>query len=104
MEGPQISEVLKALNHTTRRDILIFLAEREKETSFSVLMEVLEFSNSTSGQFSYHLKLLTSSNLILKTPEYKYLVTDLGKRAYALMSMVNTEEDETVGQKIISSY
>ena len=104
MDTPQIDEVLQSLNHSTRRVILLILAKTDKETAFTELMDNLDLKNSSSGQFSYHLKMLSSSNLIQKTFDNKYAITDLGKTAYALMSMVNTEEDVTIGNKIINSY
>ena len=101
---PQIKEVLKALNHAIRRDILLYLKDLNRETSFSELMDYLENDTKVSGQFSYHLKLLQQSNLLAKVND-KYSITPLGIRAISMLDLVNIEDSkDTMVDKISNSY
>ena len=105
-ENPEIKEVLKALNHAKRRDILIYLKDLERGTSFSELMEYLDIDSKTSSQFSYHLKLLLTAKLIEKnTISDKYSISNLGVKACSMLDMVDTtEKNESIVQKISLSY
>lgn len=103
-DNPQIKEVLKALNHTKRRDILVYLKDLERPTAFSELMEYLSIDSKTSGQFSYHLKLLLKAHLIEKEGD-KYRISVLGVKACSMLDMVDTtEKEESLVQKIANSY
>lgn len=103
-DNPQIKEVLKALNHTKRRDILVYLKDLERATAFSELMDYLSIDSKTSGQFSYHLKLLLKAQLIEKEGE-KYKISALGIKACSMLDMVDiSEKQDSVVQKIASSY
>lgn len=101
---PQIKEVLKALNHTVRRDILLYLKNLNREVSFSELMDYLNIDAKTSGQFSYHLKMLQQSNLITKSNE-KYLITPLGVKATSMLDLVNiSDHNDSIVQTISNSF
>ncbi len=103
-DNPQIKEVLKALNHTKRRDILLYLKDLDRLTSFSELMEYLEIDPKTSGQFSYHLKLLVQAQLLVKENE-KYKISALGVKACSMLDLVDTSDHrDSVVQKIASSF
>lgn len=105
-DNPEIKEVLKALNHAKRRDILTYLKDLGRETSFSELMDYLQIDVKTSSQFSYHLKLLLTASLIVKSSTTeKYSISPLGLKACSMLDMVDTtEHDESLGQKISSSF
>ena len=103
-DNPQIKEVLKALNHTRRRDILVYLKDLERSTTFSELMDYLIIDSKTSGQFSYHLKLLVTAQLIIKEND-KYKISPLGIKACSMLDMVDlSEKQDSVVQKIANSY
>ena len=104
IDSPQIKEVLKALNHVKRRDILIYLKDLSRLTSFSELMDYLGIDPKTSGQFSYHLKLLLNAQLITKEDD-KYRISSLGVKACSMLDLVDTSEhQESIVQKIANSY
>ena len=103
-DNPQIKEVLKALNHAKRRDILVYLKDLERGTGFSELMEYLEIDSKTSSQFSYHLKLLQTAKLIEKKDE-KYIISPLGIKACSMLDLVDTtEKNDSIVQRISNSY
>ena len=103
-DNPQIKEVLKALNHAKRRDILVYLKDLERGTGFSELMDYLDSDSNTSSQFSYHLKLLINARLIEKKIE-KYVISPLGLKACSMLDLVDTsEKDDSIVQKISNSY
>ena len=103
-DNPQIKEVLKALNHGKRRDMLVYLKDLERGTGFSELMDYLGIDSKTSSQFSYHLKLLLNARLIEKKDE-KYLISPLGLKACSMLDLVDTsEKDDSIVQKISNSY
>lgn len=103
-DNPQIKEVLKALNHAKRRDILLYLKDLERLTSFSELMDYLDIDPKTSGQFSYHLKLLVTAQLLVKEDE-KYKISPLGIKACSMLDLVDTSEhQDSVVQKISNSF
>lgn len=101
--NPEIKEVLKALNHGKRRDILLYLKDLGRETGFSELMDYLDVDPKTSGQFSYHIKLLVSAHLIQKQND-KYQITSLGLKACSMLDLVDISENESIVQKISNSY
>lgn len=103
--APQIKTVLKALNHTNRRDILIYLNDLRREVSFSELMDYLNIDSKSSSQFSYHLKLLLDASLLIKTNE-KYSISALGIKATSMLDLVDTAEPEnkSMAQKVSDSY
>ena len=105
-KSPEIKEVLKALNHVKRRDILLYLKDLGRETSFSDLMDYLQIDSNTSSQFSYHLKLLLTARLIEKSMQTdKYIISQLGLKACSMLDMVDTSEhNESIVQKISNSY
>lgn len=101
---PQIKEVLKALNHTLRREILLYLKGLNREASFSELMDYCKIDSKVSGQFSYHVKLLQQSNLISKTND-KYLITPLGVKATSMLDVTSLGNNEdSILQKISKSF
>lgn len=102
--NPEIGVVLKALNHSVRRDILVFLEEVGRKVSFTELMESMLYSPKTSGQFSYHLKLLLEPGLVGKTPSNLYFITPFGKKATALLSMVDDSAESSIPQNIFRVY
>ena len=103
-DNPQIKEVLKALNHAKRRDILLYLKDLGRDATFSELMDYLEIDTKISSQFSYHLKLLLQAGLIEKRNE-KYAITPLGLKATSMLDLVDTsEKTESIVQKISNSY
>jgi DNA-binding transcriptional ArsR family regulator len=104
--SPQINMVLKALNHSLRRDILLFLSDLNRPSSFSELLETMKLSSKASGQFSYHLKLLSDANLIEKdsSEDNKYLLTDLGVRATSMLDLVDSTSYQTLSQTISNAF
>ena len=102
-KSPDISSVLKALNHPVRREIILFLDKPGKIGSFSDLHEhVLRHTKST-GQFSYHLKLLLDAKIIEKKGD-RYNLTKFGERAAGMIQLIDLELDTSIAQKINSSY
>jgi DNA-binding transcriptional ArsR family regulator len=98
--------VLKALNHSLRRDILLFLSNLNRPSSFSELLETMKLSSKASGQFSYHLKLLTDANLIEKdsSEDNKYLLTNLGIRATSMLDLVDSSSESSLAQSITNAF
>ena len=67
-------------------------------------MDYLSIDPKTSGQFSYHLKLLVTSQLILKKEE-KYKISPLGVKACSMLDLVDkSEKKETIVHKISYSF
>ena len=104
LDSPEIKEVLKALNHIKRRDILLYLKDLSRLTGFSELMAYLDVDPKSSGQFSYHIKLLLTARLIEKENE-KYRISPLGLKACSMLDLVDiSEKNDSVVQKISTSY
>ena len=102
--GPEIKEVLKALNHGKRRDNLLYIKDLGRSCGFSELMDYLNEDSKSSGQFSYHIKLLVSAGLLLKQDE-RYQISSLGLKASSILDMVDTsEKTDTIVQKITQSF
>ena len=75
-----INDVLKALNHDLRRYMIQYLHEISRSTTFTNLLEQMNYETKNSGSFSYHLKLLLDAGLVSKTEENLYTLTSLGER------------------------
>ncbi|MCY3414551.1 MAG: helix-turn-helix transcriptional regulator [Candidatus Heimdallarchaeota archaeon] len=100
---PDISSVLKALNHELRREILLYLNEY-KRGSFTALHTHVEERTKSTGQFSYHLKMLIDAGIISKQDD-SYTLTQLGERATSMITMIDTEvRQPSIAQKISNSY
>ncbi len=70
----------KILKDSTRRKIILHLSSRGQLT-YMELMNLLEITN--TGKFNYHLKML--GNLIEKTDDGKYQLTERGQAASQLL-------------------
>lgn len=81
-----ITDVLKALNHEIRREIIRILHEKQ-------LVPYSEFLNQlnlpASSNVAYHLSLLTKTQLIEKDLDGKYSLTTLGRRSALLIDLAN---------------
>ena len=84
-----IEKLLRVLGKKIRIDILTKMNNKESLIPYSVLQkEVLEL-NQNSVNFSYHLKALENSNLIISSEE-GYFITSLGKKI--LKIIISMEE------------
>jgi len=85
-----LMEVLKALAHPTRLEILERLWE--EPLPFSWLMRRLGLDPvNDAGRFNHHLKVLLYAGLITREVELpRYCLTDLGQRVYALISTLKS--------------
>lgn len=86
----EISEVLKALNHEIRREIIRILDNKRDPVPYTVFMEELQLP--ASSNVAYHIQLLNESTLITKNAEGKYSLTTLGKRSALLIDLVAESE------------
>jgi len=82
----ELLDVLKALAHPTRLEILELLFE--EPLPFSWLMRRLGLDpRNDASSFNHHLKVLLYAGLLTKEVELpRYCLTDLGRRVYALIS------------------
>ena len=101
---PLINDVLKALNHELRRDILTYLREIGRAVSFTELLETMNYTPKTSGQFFYHLKLLLDPQLISKTNDNKYILTEIGERASLMLELVNDTSKPSLGNQLLNAF
>ncbi|MHA2366019.1 MAG: DUF7347 domain-containing protein [Candidatus Hodarchaeales archaeon] len=100
-----INDVLKALNHILRREILIYMQDISRGVTFTELLETMEYDSKSSGQFSYHLKLLLETQLIQKIDDNnKYLLTPLGNRATSMINLVDDTSNKTTVQNVINAF
>lgn len=79
-----ITDVLKALNHEIRREIIRILHERQM-VPYSVFLNQLNLP--ASSNVAYHLSLLTKTQLIEKDFDGKYSLTNLGRRSALLIDL-----------------
>ncbi|MHA2238777.1 MAG: ArsR/SmtB family transcription factor [Candidatus Hodarchaeales archaeon] len=80
-----INEVLKALNHEIRRKIIRFLHNSRNPIAYSDFLELLDLP--ASSNVAYHIMLLTKPNILIKTPEGKYTLSELGERVALLLDI-----------------
>jgi len=82
----RLMEVLKALAHPTRLEILQLLFEEPLPFSWLMRRIGLDPVNDASS-FNHHLKVLLYAGLLTKEVELpRYCLTDLGRHVYALIS------------------
>lgn len=81
MSGEQenVSKILSTLSHSLRREILLYLNEKE-ESSFTDLMNTLKID---TGKLSFHLRSLEP--FLERTPAGKYKLRKVGKNAVVLI-------------------
>ena len=83
MDSDKISKILekqlKALGQPIRIDILKKLSNNDKPLSFSMLQKEVFKTNPNSANFSHHLKLLRSTELISLLEE-GYSIPQIGKK------------------------
>jgi DNA-binding HxlR family transcriptional regulator len=89
--GSDVEElVFSSLSHRIRRMIILTLGERGKR-SFTELMEELGIDD--TGTLTFHLRKL--SGLITKTGDGYYTLTELGRRAYAILKSLRVSGEES---------
>ncbi|WP_455464037.1 DUF7347 domain-containing protein [Candidatus Hodarchaeum mangrovi] len=81
-----ITEVLKALNHDIRREIIRILHVNNNLVSYSEFLNSLNLP--ASSNVAYHLSLLGKAHLIGKDLEGRYSLTKLGRRAALMLDLV----------------
>ncbi|MHA2075582.1 MAG: DUF7347 domain-containing protein, partial [Candidatus Hodarchaeales archaeon] len=81
-----ITDVLKALNHEIRREIIRILHEKQL-VPYSEFLNRLDLP--ASSNVAYHLSLLTKTQLIEKDLDGKYSLTTLGRRSALLIDLAN---------------
>lgn len=81
-EESQVKDILKALGHQIRRDVIRVIDDNNGPTSFSYLLNTLDLP--TSSNIAYHLKILTNSKLIDKNHDGDYSLTKDGKKSMLL--------------------
>lgn len=80
----EITEVLKALNHEIRREIIRILHSKQL-VPYSEFLSQLDLP--ASSNVAYHLSLLNKAKLIKKDPDGKYFLSPLGKRSALLLDL-----------------
>ena len=80
-----INEVLKALNHNIRRNIIRILHRSPVPIAYSEFLEELNVPASSNA--AYHLLLLTKSNIVKKDSN-GYELTEIGDRVALLLDIV----------------
>ncbi|MFX1283144.1 MAG: hypothetical protein ACFFB5_05790 [Promethearchaeota archaeon] len=95
-----ITEVLKALNHEIRREIIRIL-HKKQTTPYSDFLERLNLP--ASSNVAYHLSLLSKAHLIKKDLEGKYLLTPLGRRSALLLDLA-TESKSSIFSEIYLGF
>ena len=79
-----ITEVLKALNHEIRREIIRILHNKD-QVPYSDFLSQLNLP--ASSNVAYHISLLNKAKLIEKGLEGKYFLTPLGRRSALLLDL-----------------
>ncbi len=93
-----IEEVaLQALGHRERRNILEIIASSRDGVLYSDILHELGIN---TGKLNYHLKLL--EGVIEKDDSRRYLLTDLGRKAYRLLKGLTEDLDEKSMQRFSS--
>ncbi|MFX0125922.1 MAG: ArsR/SmtB family transcription factor [Candidatus Hodarchaeota archaeon] len=82
-----ITDVLKALNHEIRREILRTLHDRREPVAYSVFLNLLDLP--ASSNVAYHLLLLSKARMVEKDQNGKYSLTHLGKRSALLLDLAS---------------
>ncbi|MDH5401294.1 MAG: helix-turn-helix domain-containing protein [Candidatus Heimdallarchaeota archaeon] len=103
VSSPNINSVLKALNHPLRRELILHLYRKRQGSSFSTLHEIATHQTKSTGQFSYHLKLLLDAQIITKSDDI-YFISEFGEKASNMIQFIDLEFDRSVSQKISSSF
>ncbi|MFX0013315.1 MAG: ArsR/SmtB family transcription factor [Promethearchaeota archaeon] len=103
-ENPGISKILKAINSTSRRDILRTLNFLKRPMSFTEVMNEVVEESTSSSQFSYHLNVLTDAGLIAKAKDGKYHLTTLGNRTGLLLEMSQEDEKSAVFSSLYLAF
>lgn len=87
-ESPEsdITEVLKALNHEIRREIIRILHD-SRPVAYTVFLNQLNLP--ASSNVAYHLSLLNNAHLVGKDKEGKYSLTPLGRRSALLLDLAS---------------
>lgn len=80
----EITEVLKALNHRVRREIIRMLNNNVR-VPYSDFLHKLKLP--ASSNVAYHLSLQTKANVVEKDHEGKYSLTQLGRRSALLIDI-----------------
>ena len=81
-----ITEVLKALNHEIRREIIRILHD-SSPVAYKVFLNQLNLP--ASSNVAYHLLLLSNAHLVEKDKEGKYFLTLLGRRSALLLDLAS---------------
>ncbi|MGC9009841.1 MAG: winged helix-turn-helix domain-containing protein, partial [Sulfolobales archaeon] len=85
----KIDQLFTALGHEIRRGVIRILAEKGPKT-FTELLNELDIKD--TGTLVFHLRKL--GNLIKKNEKGEYELTDLGKKAYEIMSLASLKKEE----------
>ncbi|MHA1973938.1 MAG: ArsR/SmtB family transcription factor [Candidatus Hodarchaeales archaeon] len=83
----EITEVLKALNHEIRREIIRLLHEARHPIPYMHFMDSLKLP--ASSNVAYHLSLLVKAGLVTKDADGRYFLTDLGLRSALMLDLVS---------------
>lgn len=89
VDQENISKILSVLSHHLRREILLYLTERD-ECSFTDLINLL---NVDTGKLSFHIRSLSA--FIEQAPSGKYRLTKVGKNAVVLIKDLEAWSSET---------
>ncbi len=93
-----VSRILSTLSHPLRREILIYLSEKE-EASFTDLLNVLKVD---TGKLSFHIRNLAI--FLEQTPTGKYRLSKFGENAVRLIKDLESWAVETEFQGKTSNF
>ena len=96
----KIKDILKALGHRIRREIIRIIDENNNPLPYSHLLKTLDLP--ASSNIAYHIKILNDANLIEKNQEGNYYLTKEGKHSLLLFGEVNnsfSSKISVIGQK-----
>jgi DNA-binding transcriptional ArsR family regulator len=97
VDQENVTRILSALSHPTRREILLTLNEKS-ECSFTDLMNALGID---TGKLSFHIRNLTG--LIEQTSSSKYILSKMGENAVRLLMDLQSWASELAIQNKDSS-
>ncbi len=80
----KIKNVLKALGHNIRRDIIRIIEKHNSTVSYSYLLKSLNLP--ASSNIAYHIKILVDANLLEKSKDGDYYLTKEGKKSLIMFS------------------
>ncbi len=86
--GEDLEKIFDALGHRIRRRVIEVLGKRGSAT-YSELMKAVGVED--SGTFAFHLRKLLDLGLVRKNERGEYELTDLGKRAYSMIKVLQGE-------------